>query len=116
MAMNRSRGEGIRSSWPFADFLRYWDFKPSTSWFQHFVTINNNAGDVGPEAAVLAEVGSYGYQLSRIIDAVQVIVDQLEKSQGLGNLSPDQQQCLAKLRQLKNDVDASVDGYWTRRG
>ena len=57
MAMNRSRGEGFWSNLPFADFLRYWDFKPSTSWFQHFITINNNAGDVGPEATVLAEVG-----------------------------------------------------------
>ena len=116
MGMNRSRGEGFWSNWPFAEFLRYWDFQPSTSWFQHFITINNNAGDAGPEATVLGEVGSYGYQLSRIIDAVQVIVDQLEKSQGLGDLSPDQQQSLAKLRQLAKDVDASVDGYWMRRG
>jgi len=116
MAINRSKSEGFWSNLPFSEFLRYWDFRPSTSWFQHFITINNNAGDVGPEATVLAEVGSYGYQLSRIIDAVQVIVDQLEKSQGLGDLSPDQQQSLAKLRQLAKDVDTSVNGYWTRRG
>jgi hypothetical protein len=116
MAMNRSSGEGFWSNWPFAEFLRYWDFRPSTSWFQHFITINNNAGDVGPEATVLGEVGSYGYQLSRIIDAVQVIVDQLEKSPGLGDLSTDQQQSLAKLRQLAKDVDASLNGYWMRRG
>jgi hypothetical protein len=116
MTMNRSKGEGSRPDWPFAEFLRYWDFRPSTSWFQHFITINNNAGDVGPEEAVLGEVGSYGYQLSRIIDAVQVIVDQLEKSQGLGDLSPDQEQSLAKLRQLAQDVDSSVNGYWLRRG
>jgi hypothetical protein len=83
---------------------------------QNFITVNNNAGDVGPEATVLGEVGSYGYQLSRIIDAVQVIVDQLEKSPGLGDLSTDQQQSLAKLRQLAKDVDASVNGYWMRRG
>ena len=116
MAMNRSRSEGSRSNWPFADFLRYWDFRPSTTWFQHFITINNNAGDAGLEATVLGEVGSYGYQLSRIIDAVQVIVDQLEKSQGLGDLSADQEQSLANLRQLAKDVDASVNGYWMRRG
>jgi hypothetical protein len=116
MAMNRSSGEGFWSNWPFAEFLRYWDFRPNTSWFQDFITINNNAGDVGPEAAVLKEVGSYGYQLSRIIDAVQVIVDQLEKSPGLGDLSTDQQQSLAKLRQLAKDVDASMNGYWMRRG
>ena len=116
MAMNRSSDEGFWSNWPFAEFLRYWDFRPSTSWFQHFITINNNAGDAGPEATVLKEVGSYGYQLSRIIDAVQVIVDQLEKSRGLGDLSTDQQQSLAKLRQLAKDVDASVNGYWMRHG
>ena len=116
MAMNRSSGEGFWSNWPFTEFLRNWDFRPSTSWFQHFITINNNAGDVGPEATVLGEVGSYGYQLSRIIDAVQVIVDRLEESPGLGDLSADQRQSLAKLRQLAEDVDASMTGYWMRRG
>ena len=116
MAMDRSSDEEFWSNWPFAEFIRYWDFRPRTSWFQHFITINNNAGDVGLEETVLKEVGSYGYQLSRIIDAVQVIVDQLEKGPVLGDLSPDHQQILAKLRQLAKDVDASVNGYWMRHG
>ncbi len=116
MAIDRGSGEGFWSNLPFAEFLRYWDFRPDTSWFQHFITVNNNAGDAGPEEAVLGEVGSYGYQLSRIIDAVQVIIDQLEKSPGLGDLPADQQQSLAKLRQLAQDVDASVNGYWRRHG
>ena len=115
MAMNQGSGEGFWSNLPFANFLRYWDFQPSTSWFQHFITINNNAGDAGAEEAVLKEVGSYGYQLSRIIGAVQVVVDQLEKSSGLGDLSTDQQQSLAKLRQLAKDVDSSLNVYWRRR-
>ena len=113
--MNRSSGDGFWSSWPFAEFLRYWDFRPSTSWFQHFITINNNAGDADAEQTVLGEVGSYGYQLSRIIDAVKVLADQLEKGPGLADLSADQQQSLANLRQLAKEVDASVERYRTRQ-
>jgi hypothetical protein len=75
MVMNRSSDEGFWSNWPFADFLHYWDFRPRTSWFQHF-----------------------------------------EKSPGLGDLSADQRQSLAKLRQLAKDVDASLNGYWMRHG
>lgn len=115
MAMNRSSGGGFWSNWPFSEFLRYWDFRPSTSWFQHFITINNNAGDANLEQTVLGEVGSYGYQVSRILDAVKVIVDQLEQNKSLGTLSADQQQIIANLRQLATEVDASVKGYWTRR-
>ena len=30
---------------PFTNFLRSWDYRPVTSWFEHFVTINWNSGD-----------------------------------------------------------------------
>jgi hypothetical protein len=116
MTINPSSSDRFWSNWPFSEFLRYWDFRPSTTWFQHFITINNNAGDVDPERTVLGEVGSYGYQLSRIIDAVEVVVDQLEKSPSLDHLSAEQQQSVARFRQLADDVRASLSGYWNRRG
>jgi len=111
---NETVGSGWWSNWPFSDFLRYWDYRPSTSWVQHFITINNNAGDAPVEETVLQQVGSYGYQLSRILDAVTVVVDQLEKSQGLGTLTTEQQQSIANLKQLASDVNTSVSGYWAR--
>ena len=104
------------SNLPFSEFLRYWDFRPRTSWFQHFITINNNAGDAPIEEQVLGEVGSYGYQLSRIIDAVRALIDGLEASGSLTKLDPAQQQIIANLRQLDSDVNATVDGYWRQSG
>ena len=115
MAVNRAGGSGPWSNWPFSEFLRYWDFRPTTSWFQHFITINNNAGDAGVEQTVLGEVGSYGYQIGRLIDAVKVVVDELEKPQGVDKLTPDQRQAIANFRQLAADVDRSVSGYWTHQ-
>jgi hypothetical protein len=110
--MDQHKDDGFWANLPFADFLRYWDYRPKTSWFQHFITINNNAGDVDVERAVLGQVGSYGYQMSRILDAVTVLVDQFEEQGGLDKLQPEQVQILANLRQLSADVDSSVNGYW----
>jgi hypothetical protein len=112
VSTSRGADGGILSNWPFSEFLRNWDYRPRTSWFQHFITINNNAGDVGVEQTVLEEVGSYGYQLSRILDALNAVVDQLEKTHTLG---ADQQQAVANLRQLTSSVDSSVKSYWARQ-
>ena len=59
------------SQLPFSNFLRFWDYRPSTQWLDHFITVNWNAGDAGVERHVLGEVGSYGYQLSRILERRQ---------------------------------------------
>ena len=72
---------------PFTNFLRSWDYRPVTSWFEHFVTINWNAGDADVEQHVLGEVGSYGLQLARILDAVDLLVGELD----LSRLTPEQQ-------------------------
>ena len=61
---------------PFTNFLRNWDYKPVTSWFEHFITINWNSNDADVEQHVLGEVGSYGLQLSRILDAVDLLVSE----------------------------------------
>ena len=69
---------------PFTNFLRNWDYKPVTSWFEHFITINWNSQDADVEQHVLGEVGSYGLQLSRILDAVDLLVKELD----LARLTP----------------------------
>jgi hypothetical protein len=61
-----------------ANFLRNWDYRPVTRWFEHFITINWNAGDADIERHVLGEVGSYGRQLSHVLDAVDLLVGRLD--------------------------------------
>lgn len=92
---------------PFASFLRSWDYRPVTSWFEHFITINWNSGDADIEQHVLGEVGSYGLQLSRILDAVELLVSELD----LSRLTADQQRIVVRLEDLANAAQRSVNEY-----
>jgi hypothetical protein len=64
---------------PFTNFLRTWNFVPRTQWLDHFITINNNGNDAPVEQHVLTEVGSYGKQLSEILDALEVLIAHVDK-------------------------------------
>jgi hypothetical protein len=98
---------GWWSQLPFSNFLRFWDYRPSTQWLDHFITVNWNAGDAGVEQHVLGEVGSYGYQLSRILDAVNLLVDRLS----LSELSPEQQKVVVRLQDLADQANRAVHAY-----
>jgi hypothetical protein len=93
-------------SWlaPFANFLRTWDYRPTTNWFEHFVTINWNSGDAEVEQHVLGEVGSYGLQLGRILDAVALLVGELD----LAQLTPEQQRVVVRLEDLASSARRAV--------
>jgi hypothetical protein len=84
---------------PFGNFLRTWDYRPVTSWFDNF-TINLNSHDAELEEHVLGNVGSYGLQLSRILDAVNLLVSELD----LDRLTPEQQRVVVRLEDLAEDV------------
>jgi hypothetical protein len=92
---------------PFTNFLRSWDYRPVTSWFEHFVTINWNSGDADIEQHVLGKVGSYGLQLSRILDAVDLLVGELD----LSRLTPDQQRIVVRLEDLAASAKRAVHEY-----
>ena len=92
---------------PFTNFLRSWDYRPVTSWFEHFVTINWNAGDADVEQHVLGEVGSYGLQLARILDAVDLLVGELD----LSRLTPEQQRTVVRLEDLAASAKRAVHEY-----
>jgi hypothetical protein len=92
---------------PFASFLRTWDYRPVTSWFEHFVTINWNSGDAEVEKHVLGEVGSYGLQLERILDAVELLVGELD----LSRLSPEQQRVVVRVEDLASSARRAVREY-----
>ena len=92
---------------PFTNFLRSWDYKPVTSWFEHFITINWNSNDADVEQHVLGEVGSYGLQLSRILDAVDLLVSELD----LARLTPEQQRIVVRLEDLRDAAHRAVNEY-----
>jgi len=91
---------------PFGNLLRTWDYRPVTSWFDNF-TINLNSHDAELEEHVLGNVGSYGLQLSRILDAVNLLVTELD----LDRLTPEQQRVVVRLEDLAEDVRRSVAEY-----
>jgi hypothetical protein len=95
---------------PFTNFMRTWDYRPVTSWFEHFITINWNGQDADVERHVLGEVGSYGYQLSRILDAVDLLVHELD----LARLGPEQQRIVVRLDDLAESARRSVAEYHGR--
>ena len=92
---------------PFTNFLRSWDYRPVTSWFEHFVTINWNSGDAEVEEHVLGEVGSYGLQLARILEAVDLLVAELD----LSRLTPEQQRIVVRVEDLAASAKRSVREY-----
>ena len=103
MAVDESRSLVDRLLSPFGNLLRTWDYRPVTSWFDNF-SINVNAGDAEVEGHVLGNVGSYGLQLSRILDAVNLLVSELD----LDRLTPEQQRIVVRLEDLAQDVQRSV--------
>jgi hypothetical protein len=92
---------------PFTNFLRSWDYRPVTSWFEHFVTINWNSGDADVEQHVLGEVGSYGLQIARLLDAVDLLVGELD----LSRLTPEQQRIVVRLEDLAASAQRAVQEY-----
>ena len=92
---------------PFTNFLRNWDYKPVTSWFEHFITINWNSQDADVEQHVLGEVGGYGLQLSRILDAVDLLVKELD----LARLTPEQQRIVVRLEDLRHAAHRAVNEF-----
>ena len=78
----RNSSQGI--AFPFQDAFKYFMIDPMTNW-QRFYNpqfyINCNTGDVDVENAVLREVGSYGMQLGRILDVIDVLVARLPQDE-----------------------------------
>ena len=92
---------------PFQDaFERFW-INPVTSWERFFnpqFFITYNANDVAVENHVLSRVGSYGKQLGRLIDVLDVLVGQVRPEE----LTPRERQVLAEFRTLSRRVEAAV--------
>jgi hypothetical protein len=92
---------------PWSNFLKTWNYQPVTSWFNDFITVNWNSGDAGVEEHVLGRVGSYGLQLGRVLDALDVLIDAL----GLKDLTKEQQAALVRVQDLAASARTAVSDY-----
>ena len=87
---NNNRTAKTTAGMPLANFPALTDFiyQPWTNWqglfqgwFSPTITFGANIQDKPVEQHVLNTVGSYGKQLSRIIDAISVLVARLNRSE-----------------------------------
>lgn len=68
-----------------------------------FININaSRAGDAGLEQRIVSEVASYGRQLGRVLDALDVLI----RNDRRGRLAPEDQQALESLEALRAEIEA----------
>jgi hypothetical protein len=96
-----------RNWFPFQDAFEHFTIDPMTNWQRFFnpqFFINYNAGDVDVENNVLQQVGSYGKQLGKIIDVLDILVARLPQDK----LTPQERRALDEFRDLSEKVSAAV--------
>jgi hypothetical protein len=102
----------VRSSLPMLDdwFNYVFTYFPTTNWqhaFSPTINFGSNVQDAPVEQHVVDQVGSYGYQLNRIIDALKVAVDD-------GNLkgkNEREKQAVDKFLTLANNADQAAKEF-----
>jgi hypothetical protein len=90
-------------------FENFWNV-PVTSWSRLFnpqVVFNYNPDDEDVEKHVLGRVGSYGSQLSTLIDAIDVLQRRLDR----GALTEAEGVRLREFDRLRDAADAAVDEF-----
>jgi hypothetical protein len=95
---------------PFQQAFEHFWITPQTSWDRFFnpqVFVSLNSGDAAVESHVLRKVGSYGKQLGRILDVLDVLVARLPAEV----LTPAERQAVDAFRDLSRRVDAAVEDY-----
>jgi len=92
----------------FEDFASKFVYFPTTNWQRAFspqVNFGCNLQDQDTEQHVLDNVGSYGYQLGRIIDVLNVLVARLPAAE----LTPQERQDVADFQDLAHRVEAALE-------
>lgn len=89
---------------PSGDVTQPW------SWLYQFapITINQmKAGDPRKEAQIVQEVASYGRQLGRIIEVMNVLLAKMPEE----GLAPAQKEAIAEFREMSARIQAVKEGY-----
>jgi hypothetical protein len=87
---------------PVTDWRNFW-----SGFFRPMVNFGCNIKDIRTESDVLHEVGSYGHQINRLLDAVAVLVDLELGDQVM--LTSDQVLALLELKKLATDAHVASE-------
>src|SRR5262245_19587992 len=97
------------TGFPFQQAFEHFMIAPQTTWDRFFnpqIYVSLNSGDATVENHVLSKAGSYGKQLGRIIDTLDVLVARLPAD----SLTPAEQCAVDAFRDLSRQADAAVAG------
>jgi hypothetical protein len=97
------------SALPFQAMFEQW-VTPQTSWDRFFnpqIFVSLNSGDAAVENHVLGKAGSYGKQLGRVLDVLDVLVARLPAE----GLTPAERHDVAAFRDLHRQVNRAVEDY-----
>ncbi len=89
--------------------------EPVTNWQRFFnpqVVFNYNPQDEPVEAHVLSRVGSYGSQLGKLIDVIDILQRSLDRS----ILTAPQREALTAFDRLRDSAEQAVDDFRGRIG
>jgi hypothetical protein len=95
---------------PLSDWFNYvFTYFPTTNWqhaFSPTINFGSNIQDAPVEQHVLDNVGSYGFQLNRVLDALSVIVEDPELKKRLnGN------EKIKKFKELAKKANDAAKGF-----
>jgi len=98
------------TGFPFQQAFEHFMIAPQTTWDRFFnpqIFVSLNSGDAAVENHVLRKAGSYGKQLGRILDTLDVLVARLSAE----SLTPGERRTVDAFRDLSRQVDAAVEDY-----
>lgn len=91
--------------------FQYFMIDPVTNWSRFFnFTINNNYDDHEIEEYVLRRVGSYGKQIGKMMDVIEILLDALPQDR-LDNLTEEQKGKIRALQVLYHNVEDAKEHY-----
>ncbi len=91
--------------------FQYFMIDPVTNWSRFFnFTINNNYDDHEIEEYVLRRVGSYGKQIGKMMDVIEILLDALPQDR-LDNLTEQQKRKIRALQVLYHNVEDAKEHY-----
>jgi uncharacterized protein YpuA (DUF1002 family) len=104
---------------PWSDWFNYaFTYFPTTNWqhaFSPTINFGGNVEDAPVEQHVVDVVGSYGFQLNRVLDAISVIVDHPNLS-GLSDAEKEKLKAFKELAKAADDAAKQYEGQVTEKG
>jgi hypothetical protein len=104
---------------PLNDWFNYvFTYFPTTNWqhaFSPTINFGSNIEDAPVEQHVVDSVGSYGFQLNRVLDALLVIIDHPTLT-GLSDEEKQKVGAFKELAQAANDAAKEYQGQITETG